>query len=269
MKTIKIIIVIFFIAQTNLSFSQEKKIELFPKFTIELKNPSISTLKLINLAGNVSIIANSGSKIMVEANGLKPNPERAKGLKRIGSGGEDNTEVGLHFKQEENIIVLTGAVPMSSRTKYKISVPKNLKVYVKLGMYNHGDLEITGLNSDLELDVKNSDIKLKEVSGPTVISSLSGDIDVIFAKVNQSSPFSIKAISGDIDISLPINTPADLELRSMNGGIYSDFNLEVIDKDDSDPYISSSPKVRTKLNNGGVKISIKAISGNIYLRKKK
>lgn len=271
MKTIKILLAVIFIFQINMAFSQKEKITIHAqKFEINLKNIENTTLKLVDFAGDVSITANNGSKIIVEVDGLKPNPERAKGLKRIGSGGEDNTGVGLNFKEEDNSFTLFGAVSMSSNTKYKISVPENLKVYVGLGMFNRGDLEINGLNSDLELDVKNSDIKLRNITGPTVISSLSGDIDAVFSKVNQSSPFSIKVISGDIDVSLPANTPADLELSSMSGGIYTDFDIKTNDNNsDNLRHIGGGSKVRAKINGGGVKIVISAMSGNIYLRKKK
>lgn len=248
-----------------MAFSQGAK-----KFEIDVKNIEISKLELISLAGNVTIIANSSSKIVIEVRGLEPKPERAEGLKRVGAGGEDNTGVGLSYNKSENTYTFVGAISLSSDADYKISVPKSLKVYVALGMFNSGDLEITGLNSDIELDVKNSDIKLRDITGPTVISSLSGDIDAIFSKVNQSSPFSIKAISGDIDISLPTNTPANLELSSMSGGIYTDFAIEPEKKGDEDlPYIGGGYKVSTKINGGGVKILMRAISGNIYLRKKK
>jgi len=270
MKTIKILIAIFFLYQTSLAISQENKNNThIKKFEISVKNPENSKLKLISLAGNVIITANNSSKIIIEANGLKQKPKRAEGLKRIGAGGEDNTGVGLSFKENENTFELFGAVSMNSRTKYKISVPKNLKVYVELGMFNNGDLEITGLSSDLELDVKTSDIKLKEVTGPTVISSLSSDIDAIFSKVNQTSPFSIKAISGDIDLSVPANTPANLELSSMSGGIYTDFDIKTTNKNANNlKHIGGGSKVRAKINGGGVKIVVSAISGNIYLRKK-
>jgi len=265
MKTIKIIIAVIFLMQTSTVFSQDTK-----KYEINVKNPKNSKLKLLNLAGDVVISTNNSSKIFIEAFGIKPNPERAKGLKRIGSGGEDNTGVGLNYKNEGNTFVLFGAVSMSSNTKYKITVPKNLKIYVELGMFNNGDLTINDLISDLELDVKTSDIKLKGVSGPTVISSLSGDIDVIFAKVNQSSPFSIKAISGDIDLSLPANTPANLELSSISGGIYTDFDFKTEDNKAGElKHVGGGSKVRTKINGGGVKFYVRAISGNIYFRKKK
>lgn len=269
MKTIKILIAIFFISTCNL-FAQKHEIEIFPKFTIELKNSSISTLKLINLAGDVTITANNGSKIIVEADGLKSNPERAEGLKRIGSAGEDNTGVGLNFEEDGNSFTLIGAVSMNSNAKYKISVPEKLKINVELGMFNNGDLEITGLNSDLELDVKTSDIKLRDITGPTVISSLSGDIDIVFSKLNQSSPFSIKVISGEIDISLPANTPANLELSSMSGGIYTDFDIKTTNNNSEDlTHIGGGTEVQAKINGGGVKMVINTISGNVYLRKKK
>ncbi len=265
MKTIKIIITAIFILQINLVFSQDVK-----KFEVSVDNLENAKLELVNLAGNVTITANSSSKIIIEGKGFGPKPDRAKGLKRIGAGGEDNTEVGLSYSKSGNTYSFVGAISMNSNGDYRISVPKNLKVEVELGMFNHGNLEITGLNSDLELDVKNSNIKLNGITGPTVISSLSGDIEADFSKVNQKSPFSIKAISGDMDISLPANTPANLELSSMSGGIYTDFDIKTSGNNSGNlKHVGGGSKVRAKINEGGVKIAITAISGNIYLRKKK
>ena len=262
---IKTLLAVIFIFQLNLVVAQDTK-----KFELSVNNPENSKFELVNLAGDVIITANSSNKIIIEASGIEPNPERAEGLKRVGSGGEDNTGTGLSYSKNGNTFSLTGAVSMTSDIKYKISVPKSLKIYIELGMFNQGDLEITGLNSDLELDVKTSDIKLRDITGPTVISSLSGDIDAVFSKVNQTSPFSIKAISGDMDISLPANTPANMELSSMSGGIYTDFDIKTDDNNSDDlTHIGGGSKVRSKINGGGVKIVVSAISGNIYLRKKK
>lgn len=270
MKTIKIIPIILLCLIYTSSFSQDNDSQKLKKYEIDVANPASSKLKLINLAGDVEIIAGNSNKIIVEANGIEPKPERADGLKRVGAGGEDNTGTGLNLTKNGNDIQLYGAVSMHSDVNYKITVPKNLKIYVELGIFNHGDLDITGLSTDIELDVKNSDIKLKDITGPTVISSLSGDINLVFSTVNQSSPFSIKAISGDIDLSIPSNTPANLELSSMSGGIYTDFDLQNTDKSAGDlNYVGGGSKVRSKINGGGVNIMVSAISGNIYLRKKK
>jgi lia operon protein LiaG len=263
MKTIKLlsILLLSFIYVSGIS---QKKYE------IDVNDPANTKLELFNLAGDVKIVPASGNKVIIEAKGMEPVPERAKGLKRVGAGGEDNTGVGLSFSKSGNEIKLYGAISMNSDTDYKIYVPKNMKVSMELGMFNSGDVAIDDLNSDLELDVKNSDMKLTNITGPTVISSLSGDIEIVFSTVNQSSPFSIKAISGDIDLSLPANTPANLELTSMSGGIYTDFDISSAKEKEGDlEYVGGGNKVRAKINGGGVKMAVSAISGNIYLRKKK
>ena len=271
MKIIKLLSILL-LSLTYLSgISQETETtSQAKKFEIQLKDVQNSKLELVGLAGDVKIVANNLNKIIIEADKIEPIPKRAKGLKRIGAGGEDNTGVGLNFTKNSNNIRLLGAISMSSDADYKISVPNNLKVSIELGMFNSGDVEVDDLGSDLELDVKNSDIDLNNITGPTVISSLSGDIEIVFSKVNQSSPFSIKAISGDIDLSLPANTPANLELGSMSGGIYTDFEIKSEnEKAGSLTHVGGGSKVRAKINGGGVKMVVSAISGNIYLRKKK
>jgi lia operon protein LiaG len=271
MKTIKSIFSILLILVIVNAYSQNEKITIHAKkFEIQLKDIQNSKLELLGLAGDITITTNKSNKVVIEANGIKELPERAKGLKRVGAGGEDNTGVGLNIDQSDNTIRLTGAVAMRSGIDYKITVPENLKVNLQLGMFNNGNVKINGLNTDLELDVKNSDMKLTNITGPTVISSLSGDIEIVFSKVNQSSPFSIKAISGDIDLSLPDNTPANLELSSMSGGVYTDFDIKSENEKAGDlSYIGGGTKVRSKINGGGVKVAVSAISGDIYLRKKK
>jgi len=264
MKTIKLLSILLLSLIYLSGVSQNKKYE------ISVNDPANSKLELINLAGDVKIGVSSSNKIVIEADGIKPKPERAKGLKRVGAGGEDNTGVGLNFTKSGNDIQLFGAISMNSNVVYKISVPKNMNVSVDLGMFNGGDLEINGLNSDLELDVENSDMKLMNITGPVVISSLSGNIEIVFSKVNQSSPFSIKAISGDVDLSMPVNTPADLELSSMSGGIYTDFDIKPKGKKKGNlKYVGGDTTIKAKINGGGVNVQVSNISGDIYLRKKK
>ena len=265
MKVIKsIAILLLSSAIYTTGISQSKKYE------IAVNDAASSKLELINLAGDVKIESGSSDKIIIEADKVKPVPERAKGLKRIGSGGQDNTGLGLNLTKKGKNIRLFGVIAMNDDPGYKIIVPKSIKINVLRGVFNDGNVEINDVSADLELSVKNSDIKLNNITGPTVISSLSGDIEIIFSKVSQLSPFSIKAISGDIDLSLPPATPADLELSSISGAIYTDFDLKTAKSDETDlKHVGGKSKVQAKINGGGVKMRVSAISGNIYFRKKK
>jgi DUF4097 and DUF4098 domain-containing protein YvlB len=116
-----------------------------------------------------------------------------------------------------------------------------------------------------EIDIQSChDITLKNVTGPLVLSTISGNINISYGGNVPDKPVSINAVSGEIDITLPSSTPANLELRTVGGNFYSDFDF-------------TSPKENLKrvggseltysLNGGGPKISIATVSGNVYIRK--
>ena len=116
-----------------------------------------------------------------------------------------------------------------------------------------------------EIDIKSChDIELKDVTGPLVLSTISGDINITYSSINTTKSSSVNSISGDIDITLPVKTATDLELRTVSGAFYSDFdfsesqkNLKKIGGND----------MNYSLNGGGFKFTIGSVSGNIYLRK--
>ena len=66
---------------------------------------------------------------------------------------------------------------------------------------------------------------MKDVTGPLVLSTISGDINITFSSINTAKSSSVNSISGDVDITLPVKTATDLELRTVSGAIYSDFDF--------------------------------------------
>jgi len=95
------------------------------------------------------------------------------------------------------------------------------------------------------------------------VKTISGDIDI----KNLLGKMEIETISGYIDISLPANHNADLELSTISGEMFSNFDFE-----------SKAPKgyhhygrnnVSKVLNQGGKRITLETISGDIYIRKVK
>jgi DUF4097 and DUF4098 domain-containing protein YvlB len=77
-------------------------------------------------------------------------------------------------------------------------------------------------------------------------------------------PFSVNSVSGDIDITIPAKTATDLELRTVNGGFYSDFDIAETQKDLKK---IGGNKLYFPLNGGGFKFTVATVTGNIYLRK--
>lgn len=107
-------------------------------------------------------------------------------------------------------------------------------------------------------------IDLKNVTGPLVLSTISGDINIAFSNITPDKPMSINAISGEIDITLPAKTAANLDLTTIGGSFYSDF--EFIQTKDNLKRIGGN-ELGYALNGGGPKFSIATVSGNVYIRK--
>lgn len=100
-------------------------------------------------------------------------------------------------------------------------------------------------NSDLELETINGDIELQGLSGP----------------------LDINTINGEIDMSVTENQKLDLSLRTINGTMYTNLDMEISQSKNNLCKVGGN--VDTKLNGGGKEVNLETINGTIYLRRAK
>ena len=141
-----------------------------------------------------------------------------------------------------------------------------MKVKADLNSWQGGDFVVSGLANEVDVKTQNGDIILRNVTGPIVASSLSGDIDVIYETVKPNAQNSITSTSGDIDVTIPANTSNGFKLSTISGEIYTDIDFDVQDKEGMNR-IGGGYDMKVTLNNGGINILLKTISGDIYIRK--
>ena len=233
------------------------------KFTVDNTNNGIVSLE--GFSGDLTIEGYSGNEIIFITK--KDNyqvPERAKGLKPIYPGGVDNTGIGLSVEKIDNQIQVTCLIPFTRSVDYTIKVPENLNIKVNSGCQYTSDIKISKMKNEVEVKTCHN-INLSEVSGPLVLNSISGDITITFGTINTTKPFSISSVSGDIDITLPSTIGADIEMQSVSGTMYSDFDFS----DEKAMKKIGGNHLSYKLNGGGTKFKIVSVSSNIYLRKGK
>jgi len=190
--------------------------------------------------------------------------DRSKGLKPVYAGGVDNTGFGMSIEQEGNVLRIKDLKSWMQRDGLQIILPKTMDIHLDCG--NLGSAVLRGFSSEIEVNTNVGKIILKDVTGPITAHSSTGTIDVDFSSVSQSSPITLSSSTGSVDVSLPVNTKADLELRSNLGTIYTDFDLQRPSADDM-KVVGVTSKIESKLNNGGVKIVLRSSTGNVYLRK--
>lgn len=234
----------------------------------ELKIPAENTkdgkLTLINFMGDLPIEGYNGKEILITSTAEAVSvPARAKGLKPVYTAGTDNTGIGLSVEKNGNHITITCLLPLTRPGSYKIRVPENLALKYESGCERAGDINIQGIKNEIEINSCHS-MTLKSVTGPLVLSTIGGNIDVIFAEPLSGKPCSISSVSGEVDVTLPSRTGADIDLQSVTGNIYSDFDFP--EKNQKVKQIGGN-NVNHKLNGGGFGLNLVSISGSVYLRK--
>jgi len=219
----------------------------------------------IESRSEVVVKTHTSNELLIQSEGSHRKPERAKGLKLVGDSGTDNTDVGFYVIKEGNNLIVK-SLKKGNKGNATIYLPATQNISVTTNGTSQANIRISGFQGEIEANAKlNGGIKITDVSGPITANSLNGGIDIAFSKVSQNSPITVYATNGVLDISLPKDTPADLSLGTVNGEIYSNFELSIPEKDGMRAIVSQ--KVKGSINNGGVQIQLKTTNGNIYLRK--
>ena len=238
------------------------------QYKVPVNGSQIKKIKIQDLLAKIQIVGSSNNDIIIDAKGLEGIPKKAKGLKPLyGNGCMDNTGAGVAANESSGVLTICGASKGSEDATYIFTIPKGVSVSIDYNSpFANEDIEIKDMEGEVEASTLTADIKCLNVTGPLVLNSTSGNIDVVISKLNQNSPTSISLISGDLDITLPENSPANLDMSALTGGVFTDFEFKM--SNSGNLHRIGGNNIDTKLNGGGVELTLNCTSGNIYLRKK-
>lgn len=213
-----------------------------------------------------SIVGHSGPELVMECYNYPKAPARAEGLRPLYNQSVDNTGIGLEYEESGNTLVIKRA--SGKQVDYTIKVPQTMHLIVKNESPFGGDVEVQGITGEIEISSSFQDVNLQGISGPVVLNSISANLTVAYSAYAGKQPSHISTVSGEIDVSLPESSKARLEMHTVTGEMYSNFNLSLPKREDGLTHIGGDKKIESNLNGGGPQLSLSTVSGNIYLRKK-
>ena len=185
------------------------------------------------------------------------------GFQRVSSAGVTITE-------ENNRMQISAA--SNRQTRLEIRVPT--RVNLTLSGHNGSGIEVDNVEGDIEADHHNASIQMSNVGGSVVADTHNGDIRVVLTRITGDKPMSFISWNGTVDVTLPATAKANLKLRSNQGDIYTQFELQ--------PRAGAAPQARTDgrtrvidanqsvyhaINGGGPEFELRTWNGDIFVRK--
>jgi lia operon protein LiaG len=234
------------------------------EFKVQADNTKEARLTLEGFGESLPIEGYNGNEIIISTNShdFETN-DRSKGLKPIYASGVDNTGIGVAMEKNGNHISLRCLLPITKSADYKITVPENMALEITRDCARGGETTISNIKNEIEFKGCH-DISLKNVTGPLVISTISGNVNVTFTEISKDKSISIASVSGEVDVTLPAKAGFNLEMGTVSGNMYSDFEFPA---SNNDMRRIGGSNIRAQLNGGGVELKLHSVSGNIYLRK--
>jgi Putative adhesin len=202
---------------------------------------------------------------------LEEKEKKIAGMKRL-SGSTSGLEV-----EEEGNVVQISTQSWKAATDLVIQVPVASSLEIRSSM--DGTVVVEGVNGEIDINNINGPVTLRNVSGNTLVHTVNGDIDVVLTRVAAEKPLTFSTMNGDIDITLPADVKANLKMKSEQGEIYSDFDInmtrqparsEASEKTEQGKYrIAFDKSLYGLINGGGQEMGFNTFSGDIYIRKRK
>lgn len=178
------------------------------------------TLQISRIHGSIEVEGADVSEIQIilqtpEARQAKP---RSDGLRRV-----PNVSMGLIAEEQNNVVKV--ALQPNAQAPVLLRVPR--RVNLVASTVNGGHIRVRGLSGELELRNTNGAIYADDVSGTVVANTTNGPVRVRLLQVTNDRAMSFSSLNGDIDVTLPASTRANLQMKTNNGEILTDFEMNI------------------------------------------
>ena len=191
----------------------------------------------------------------------------ATGMRRIPQ------TAGFRITEDANRVKVNADSPNRAIT-FEIEAPT--RTDLKLSTVNGGEILVENIDGDLTVSNTNGGITLNNVSGTVNAGTTNGSLHATMARVAADKEMSFTSLNGTVDVTLPSSTKANLRMRSDNGDVYSDFDVQLQpaaavvqeNRGSNGRYrIRRNRSIVGTINGGGPEFELRTFNRNVYVRK--
>jgi hypothetical protein len=268
----RVLIAALLIGAGTAVFGQETPAD---RVTVPLSDPSRPALIDVSLVrGSITVRGANRKDVLVVARPAADRPSRrsdpdAGGLRRIPQSA------GFRISEEGNRVKVSADSPNRS-ISFEIEAPT--RTNLKLSTVNGGEILVENIEGDLDLGNTNGGITMNGVGGAVHASTTNGHVRATLTRVTAERTMAFTSLNGAVDVTLPASTRANLRMRSDNGDVYSDFDVQLSptqpivqeSRGNNGRYrISRNRSIVGAINGGGPEFELRTFNSNVYVRRGK
>jgi hypothetical protein len=153
------------------------------------------------------------------------------------------------------------------RFDFKIRVPRNTRIV--LCTINEGTVTVKGIRGDFIVRSVNGPISLSDMGGSGEATTVNGAVTASFVDAPRGDSL-FRTINGDIVLKMPDAFAADLDLKTFNGGLYTDFDAQPRaikttaepERKDGKLVYKTNEFATVRIGNGGPRLTLDTFNGD-------
>jgi hypothetical protein len=235
-------------------------------------------LELSNINGSIHIVAEDRADVAVVA---------VRTVQRQGAADDRGPEVDFRSEGDRLLVCGDGShcgchlenrgerrhddeSRTTVRVDFDVRVPK--KATLDVCAINGGPLHVAGTEGRYALRNVNGDLQMERVRGAGRATTVNGDIDASFLAA-PDAPSEFKTVNGRVKVTLPPSLSADLRLKTMNGGLYTDFDTAPlparpgVQRRNGRSIYTADRFASVRVGQGGPELTFETLNGDVQVRK--
>jgi len=123
----------------------------------------------------------------------------------------------------------------------------------------NGDITIAGFANSVEVSLVNGGVTLSGLQGRLVASTVNGPITADYDRLESQTRIKLSSVNGPLKLNIPTDSDATLKCETLNGGISTDFGLQVKKAN----FVGHS--LHSRLGAGATDIELESVNGPLFI----
>lgn len=250
--------------------------------TVDLSDPSRpGTVEVHVMGGSITVRGGNRKDVLVSPSPSGGSPERPErgggGRQGRGAGAPAPDDIppgmkrltppaGFSVEERNNEVSISGG--RSRDRSFEIQVPARTNLDLSS---RGGPIVVEGVEGEIEVTSNGGPVTLTNVAGAVVATSHGGPVTARLSRVSADKAMSFISFGGNVDVTLPASVKANVKLRSNQGEVYTDFDLQqkpaAGTKTQGGGFRFDGNTIVGTLNGGGPEIVLQTFSGRVLLRR--